>query len=354
MVHGQGGVAVTDPRPMIVSFFDNTWSKDAMVETTTFAELAETLRYGSTLAMPRSDKEKVMCVVPAAFDPPQRLKANVTFRYCFTGDVDGDTATILTFDQMVAILTELGLAFIVHSTTKSTVHQNRYRVILPFDRPLTVEESEAASSSIHQMLGEVFDTKTFDAGRLSIFPQAWEGAPPNALAWDEADTHHAFATNIEGDAVDADTIMVNWPPVIRAEVEKTATVAEVQAFIESRPVRDDVDFLTLIDLDQSPIVRPEFVQEFISSPPGGRFFKFLNRVAGRALAKNLPIDTATLVALGREVDIRAGVRGRTGIIREASRALAYAITQHQSRPADEPSRSAIYKALHARKSYVRR
>lgn len=134
---------------MIVSFFENTWSKDAQIVTTNFAELAETLRFGSSLTMPRTDKEKVMCVVPAAFDPPQRLKANVTARYAFTGDVDGDTDTILTFEEMVSILTELGLAFIVHTTTKSTVHQNRYRVIIPYARPLTVEESEAASSSIH-------------------------------------------------------------------------------------------------------------------------------------------------------------------------------------------------------------
>lgn len=323
---------------MIVSFFENTWSKDAQTVPTTFAELAETLRFGSTLTMPRTDKEKVMCVVPAAFDPPQRLKANITARFAFTGDVDGDTDTILTMDEMVALLTHYGLAFIVHSTTKSTVHQNRYRVIIPFDRPLTVAESEGVSSSLHQMLGEVFDTKTFDAGRLSIFPQAWTGSPPNALAWDEADTHHAFVANVSGAALNADQIMADYPPVIRAEVENKASVAEVEAFIETRTVRTDVDWMTLTDLDRSPIVNRTFVDEFLTSQPGGRFFRFLNRVAGRALAKDYPIDAQTLVALGKEIDARAGVRGRTGIVREAGRALAYAVRQHQNRPPEDQSK----------------
>ena len=335
---------------MIVAFFENTWSKDAQIVPTTFAELAETLRFGSSLTMPRTDKEKVMCVVPAEFDPPQRLKANVVGRYAFTGDVDGDTDTILTFDEMVSILTELGLAFIVHTTTKSTVHQNRYRVIIPYGRPLTVAESEAASSSIHQMLGEVFDTKTFDAGRLSIFPQAWTGAPPNALAWDEADTHHAFEANVTGIPLDADQIVADYPPVIRAEVENKASIAEVEAFIESRPIRTDVDFVTLTDLDRSPIVRPEFVEEFLTSAPGGRFFRFLNRVAGRALAKDFPIDPQTLVALGKEMDARAGNRGRTGIVREAQRALAYAIRQHQTRPPEHERDARLAKRFGVKKT----
>lgn len=332
---------------MIASFFENTWSKDAMVEATTFAELAETLRYASTLTMDRTSKEKVMCIVPAEFDPPQRLKANVVSRYAFTGDVDGDTPTILTMAEMVSILRELGLAFIVHTTTKSTVHQNRYRVILPYARPLTVAESEAASSSIHQRLGEVFDTKTFDAGRLSIFPQAWTGLPagtvtpddafanPLAKVWDQADEHHAFEADVTGAPIDADQIMADYPPIIRAEVENTASVAEVEAFMESRTVRADVDFMTLTDLDRSPIIRPAFVEEFLTSAPGGRFYRFLNRVAGRALAKDYPIDAHTLVAIGKEMDGRAGNRGRTGIVREAQRALAYAVRQHQTRPPDE-------------------
>ena len=334
MGHRADGVAV------IVAFFENTWSKDAQIVPTTFAELAETLRVGSSLTMPRTDKEKVMCVVPAAFDPPQRLKANVTARYAFTGDVDGDTDFVLTFEEMVAVLRSKNLAFIVHTTTKSTVHQNRYRVIIPYARPLTVAESEAASSSIHQMLGEVFDTKTFDAGRLSIFPQAWTGAPPNALAWDEADTHHAFAVNVDGASLDADQIMADYPPVIRAEVENKASVAEVEAFIESRPIRTNVDFVTLTDLDASPIIRPEFVEAFLTSAPGGRFFRFLNRVAGRALAKDYPIDAHALVAIGKAMDARAGVRGRTGIVREAQRALAFAIRQHQTRPAADDQHNA--------------
>ena len=195
------------------------------------------------------------------------------------------------------------------------------------------------------MLGEVFDTKTFDAGRLSIFPQAWTGAPPNALAWDEADTHHAFAANVTGAPLNADQIMADYPPVIRAEVENKASVAEVEAFIESRPVRTDVDFFTLTDLDRSPIIRPAFVEEFLTSQPGGRFFRFLNRVAGRALAKDYPIDAQTLVALGKEIDARAGVRGRTGIVREAQRALAYAIRQHQSRPAEDDQNTRLQKEM---------
>lgn len=315
--------------PMVLSFFEDKWATVPTTVPSTFTELAETLRYASTLDRPRTDKTKVMSVVPALFDPPKRLKDNITERYCFTGDVDGDTGFILTFDEMVAALRAHGLAFIVHTTTKSSVQTNRYRVILPYARPLTVHESEAASSSIHQMLGEVFDTKTFDAGRLSIFPQAWRGDPADALIpWDENDTHHAFEADVCGAPLDADAIMAAYPPQPKAATVSAASQAQVQAFLAAQTTRP-IDFHILTDLDRSPIVKAEWIDAFQTAQAGGRMFSFLNKIAGRGIALGYAIDVQTLVILAQAMDARTGTRGRVGLVREAEKALGRAIAYQQ-------------------------
>ena len=238
----------------------------------TFADLAEVMAVSATVPTARAEKGAAMCVVPARFSPERRARANVVERFAFTGDVDGDKPGDPGFDGMVARLNDLGLAHIVHTTTKSTVSQNRYRVILPFDAPLTGAESEAAWSSINQMFGSIFDPKTFDAARLSIMPRAWFGAPPpdDFPDWDEAEAYHRFSYR-DGDPVVVEAIMAAFPPALapRREEDDGAALA---AILSRAAV--NVEFAELTDLDRSPLVTPDMVTEYLVRVSGRTVFPF--------------------------------------------------------------------------------
>jgi hypothetical protein len=78
------------------------------------------------------------------------------------------------------------------------------------------------------------------------------------------------------------------------------------------------------------------VTDYLSSPPGGRFFRFMCRVAGRALTKGVNCDEDIILALGMAMNRRADNRRRPLARREARRALHYAASRHGMRPDFRP------------------
>lgn len=316
------------------TFFESVRDITAKPVELTFLELAEMMSESAAVPMHRADKEDAMCVIPARFAPQRRARANIVERFAFTGDVDGDMPGDPGFDGMVAGLDGLGVAYIAHTTTKSTITANRYRVILPFASPLSADDSEALWSSINQMFGSIFDAKTFDASRLSVMPRAWFGAPsPDDFPdWDEADAHHGFRYR-DGDAVVAETIMAAFPPIL--DDRSSDHGGEALAAVMSR-CSINVDLAELTDLDRSPLVTREMVADYLSSPPGGRFFRFMCRLAGRALTKGVNCDEDIILALGMAMNRRADNRRRPSARREARRALHYAASRHRMQPDFRP------------------
>lgn len=316
------------------TFFKNIRDVIAKPVQLTFPELAEMMRDASAMEMHRADKESAWCMVPARFAPQRRARTNVVERFAFTGDVDGDMPGDPGFGGMVARLNDLGLAYIAHTTTKSTVTQNRYRVILPFSAPLSANDSEAAWSSINQMFGSIFDAKTFDASRLSIMPRAWFGAPStdDFSDWDEADAHHRFSYR-DGHPVVAEAIMAAFPPLLAPRCHEDD--GEALAAVLCRGAVN-VDFSELTDLDRSPLVTTDMMTDYLLAPPGGRFFRFMCRVSGRALAMGVNCDEGIILALGMAMNRRADNRRRPLALREARRALHYAAARHGMQPDFKP------------------
>ena len=317
---------------MIVSFFKSCEDNIPQTCEMSFEDLTEVLATGSLVAQKREAKEAVMCVVPADFQPAKRASDNA-IRYAFTGDVDGDRPGDPGFDGMVSLLEALGLAFIIHTTTKSTIHCNRYRVILPFTEPLSRQTYEEVWDSINQMLGDVFDAKTFDAARLSIVPCAWHGAPDgyDLVQWVESEAHHGFAAKPDGWSIDAASITLAYPPRPRGHAVLNAPTYDVSAVLAAAPPVSDYDYHELIDLDRSPMVRPEAVTDYLTAPSGGRFFKFLCSVASVALLKGLPMDESVIFALGMAMNDRGRDRKRRSI-REARRAIAFVAASGNKSP----------------------
>jgi hypothetical protein len=332
---------------MIVSFFDGCDDNTPNRCDWSFEDLTEVLAFASTVPQKREAKESVMCVVPADFEPCRRASDNA-IRYAFTGDVDGDKPGDLGFAGTVSLLSSLGLAFIAHTTTKSTLHTNRYRVILPFSEPLARADYEAVWDSINQMLGDIFDTKTFDAGRLSIVPCAWYGAPAGyspLTPWDEADSHHGYAACAYGSPIDAEGLLEVCPPRLRATADSFAPqIAEIAEILAASPPLSDFDYHQLVDLDRSPLVRAEAIADYLSAPPGGRYFSFLCAVANTAIRQRLPCDETVIHALGLAMNARGQDRKRRSI-REVRRAINFvAGHQIQRTPTKEEQREAMVAA----------
>jgi hypothetical protein len=338
--HCSGAFSMSDG--MTITFFNNVEDNVPNVCEMSFADLAETLAVASMVRQKRRAKESIMCVVPAVFDPPKRLKENVTARFAFTGDVDGDKPGDPGFDGMRQLLDALGFAYILHTTTKSTIHTNRYRVILPFSEPQSREAYEEACSSINQMLGEVFDTKTFDASRLSIVPCDWYGAPEGmADWWSDADAHHGYACNVDGAVLDAQAVAEAFPPVIRP-VEPAPAPFDLEAYRLANPMAD-VDTSALMDFDTSPLVTEKMVSNYLTAPAGGRFFSFLCGAAHQALRKNLPCDPSIVFALGQTMNSR-GPNPQRRSMREARRAVEH-VARNFVAPQSNATNGSAYEQL---------
>ena len=290
---------------MIVSFFNDIRDAFPKPEEMSFDDLAARMAADSLIPANRDQKEFTPCIVPATFSPLRRAKANVALRYAFTGDVDD--ATTLDFDGMRIVLDGLGLAYLLYTTTKSAPDAHRYRVILPFASALSRQDCEAVSSSLHQMLGEVFDTKTFDAGRMSVVPRAWNGS------------HKAFAYR-DGAPVDAQAVMEAFPPILapeEPEIDLTAFLGSQAAWAPN-----------LADFDQTPLVTAAMVDAYHASQEGGRFYTFMCRMAGRALAKGLPCDESVILSLAMTMNARADGKRRENARHEARRAVRFAASRH--------------------------
>jgi hypothetical protein len=124
-----------------------------------------------------------------------------------------------------------------------------------------------------------------------------------------------------------------FPPVLKPRCDEDD--GESLAAILSRGAAN-VDFAELTDLDRSPLVTPEMVTDYLFAQPGGRFFRFMCRVSGRALTMGVNCDEEIILALGMAMNRRADNHRRPLALREARRALRFAASRQGMQPDFKP------------------
>ena len=130
---------------------------------------------------------------PATYpDGATRGSASVEALWCAVCDFDHGT-----LDDVATIrdhLTRLGLTYALHSTYRSTPDAPRFRVIVPFSRPVEPMDWPRLWPAINQrcFLGQS-DPQTKDAGRFFYVPSA----PPDGIV---------FAASGDGDPLDVDSL----------------------------------------------------------------------------------------------------------------------------------------------------
>lgn len=307
--------------------------------TKTWAELVEFLRVLSTVSRAPSEKDGVRddagrwlvrpsapAICPAEYpDGALRRKVNVQRWHWFGADIDNasDASGYLAFAEMETVVQTLGLAHVLHTTTKSRPGRDRYRLLVPLVRPIEAFEFSRAWGAINQFFGGVFDMATHDQSRLLFAPAAWEGSNLQFVA-------------AEGGALDIDVVMEAFPapaaqpksvpiPVTTALPQQVRQLAQAQSWTAwARPIVGAAAFLT-----------PEMERTFLAAPEGGRFMRLMTQIAMHAISKGYPIDAMELASVAEAFDLTATGKRREGVAREAERALAFAVQALSSPPSFE-------------------
>jgi len=126
---------------------------------------------------------------PATYAPGKtRANSNVRSVSCFVGDVDHGTMD--DYAWVKGRLEELGLAYALHSTFQNAEDDVRFRVIVPFTKPVPADGSTSEglalwnsvwSNATHQLLYGRNDESTKDLSRFFYLP----AAPPDSLKFAE-------------------------------------------------------------------------------------------------------------------------------------------------------------------------
>jgi len=308
-----------------VSLFESCHDRQPQTLETTWGDFIDLMEFAAARPAERSQKTSVMAFTPSTYRAgASRAKANVDRVSMIALDIDdgGSTAT-----QMANRLAAHDLAFIIHSTTKSTLDHNRYRIILPLAQPICGERYPHLFTAARQALDGLPDRACSDASRLNILPRLWTGQPDGSTDWDEGQAHHALLSR-HGAPLDAERLIRRFPAPPEPSV---ATVA-----VTSPLYRLDADE------EWSRYVTPRMVEAYSTAQPGGRLFRFMAAVATRAIGKGLPIDANLLADLAQTMNANGPQPSRrTGLRREAQRALNHAAQYVAAQPA-QPSRQAYW------------
>lgn len=168
-----------------------------------FAELFEKLTI-------TTDKHSVKLYCPAEFADNRRLDRNVLHINFGVIDVD-DYGEDAVMDALNFLTEEMNLQVIFHTThryAESLPHKFKCRIIIPFSRPVEVDEWDRVWVGMNELVNGIADNQCKNANRIYFFPSC----PPGM-------EHLAFTEylNSDGDVLDIDGLLEEVPHVPRSE-----------------------------------------------------------------------------------------------------------------------------------------
>jgi putative DNA primase/helicase len=144
------------------------WADYMIKKCSTTTRTNETINeYAKMPAAMQAEIKDVGSFVFAVLSGRSRKKSNILYRWGIT--LDADSATPEMWDDFLMLYGDT-LA-LVYSTHKHTPQKPRLRLVIPFDRPVTVEEYEPICRKIASDIGiDQFDHTTYDVNRLMYWP----------------------------------------------------------------------------------------------------------------------------------------------------------------------------------------
>lgn len=184
------------------SRYDTHWKSEEMTWDSLLERLSQVQRTQETVAeykkMEKLKKGEVKDVggFVGGYIPEEgrRVKGAVQERYLLTLDADSPTDDF----QLGLDITLGGYEYCLYSTHSHTDKEPRYRIIVPTDRPMSVDEFEAVSRRIAGDIGiESFDASTHEAERLMYWPSC------------PRDAKYVFRHN-QGSLLPVDTVLAQY------------------------------------------------------------------------------------------------------------------------------------------------
>ncbi|MCO6414797.1 hypothetical protein JYK14_01200 [Siccirubricoccus sp. KC 17139] len=226
---------------------------------------------------------------------------------------DLDDLTLSDQARIKQTLAGLNNHYLMWSTTKHQATQPRLRVVLPFDRILTIEEHAKLWHLFNHIFDGLVDSKTHNINRLHYVPYAWADS-----------NQHLFIDHSEGaETLPADQ-MLSWADqlidsgVIRVTPQvDDAAVDELRASLHNTA-------LSWNGYRDCPFVDQDMLEEYRNAPEGGRFYHFMTRIAVRSINQSYPIQAGELASLALELDREITGKERKSAASEARNALLWA------------------------------
>jgi uncharacterized protein (DUF927 family) len=157
---------------------------------------------------------------PAIYAPPRRTKGNVKELCALALDCDHD----ITFDEAAAILRNLGVTAIMHTTYSHTPQAHRFRIIILLATPITPREYSKLFRWARKLFNDRIDIACSDPGRMFFWP-----AVPNR----EALKNFRFQNFIGAGLLD-------WGPIIEAMPDESDLTATLSNQSPINPLADPV------------------------------------------------------------------------------------------------------------------
>lgn len=281
---------------MIVGFYSGMKDNTGVSYDLDTGSIITLLAEQSAIPASRDDKHSTVALSTARYpDGVTRAKANAIDASAIALDVDEGW----TIDAAEDAVEELMTPYVIYTTTKSTLDEHRFRILLFLDRPVDAVEYEALWYGLAKRFDTTMDAKTRDISRISIMPRMWDGAY-NDFRWDS-----------RGILLDVDAILKHYPKDVKPEPAAEASSMFFDALqahrMDLRRQRNaDVDPATLTDIHNSPIVPSKTLNEAMSSSQGGRTYKLLCAVAASALRQGYTVGVAELASISKQFSAIAG------------------------------------------------
>ena len=141
----------------------------------------------------RAELKDVGGFVGGAVEGGRRIRGSVRKRSLLT--LDMDYASVGVWDD---ITLTLDCTMVLYSTHSHTPENPRYRLVIPLNREVDVEEHEAIARKVASMIGiNMFDDSTYQAERLMYYPST------------SKDGEYVFEYR-EGEPLDADKVLAEY------------------------------------------------------------------------------------------------------------------------------------------------
>lgn len=176
-------------------------------------------------------------------------------------------------DSFFNKLEDLNFNYIAYSTHSHYTGHERYRLILPLDRPVGAEEYEAISRKIAEKIGiDLFDDSTYQPARLMFYPSISKDA---YLYCDyESGSNNVWTDFILSEYTDwKDTL--SWPTSSRVQKKIRTTLKEVEdpeskdcaigTFCRAYNIHEAIDAFL------SDVYEPTLIQDRYSYVPGSTY-----------------------------------------------------------------------------------